>query len=74
MELTTNKRLYANGCNLNETKRENSLNFTGVSELIGFLLNGEMEHSTSIRFVNVEDFETYLDALDADYDIEYVFF
>ena len=34
------------------------------------MLIGEIEQKTNIRFKNVEDFETYFNAIDVDYDSE----
>ena len=38
------------------------------------MLIGEIELKTKIRFRNVEDFETDFNAIDVDYDSEYVVF
>ena len=35
---------------------------------------GPVEHKTSIRFKNLDDFESYINAIDIDYDSEDVFF
>ena len=38
--------------------------------MIGFMLIGEMEQKTNIRFKNTEYFESYIIAIDIDYDSE----
>ena len=49
--------------------------YTGDCELIGSMLIGEMEQKTNIRFKNVDDFETYINAIDnGGYDSEDVIF
>ena len=63
-ELATTKRKYVNGLNLHEIKKEISEDYTGDFELIGSMLVGEIEQKTNIRFKNVDDFETYINATD----------
>ena len=46
------------------------LDYTGAFEMIGSMLIGEIEQKTIIRFRNVDDFETYIIAIDVDYDSE----
>ena len=49
--------------------------YTGDFELIGSMLIGQMEQKTNIRFKNVDDFETYINAIDnGRYDSEDVIF
>ena len=38
--------------------------------MIGNMLIGEIEQKTNIRFKNVDDFETFINAIDVDYDSE----
>ena len=38
--------------------------------MIGSMLIGELKQETNFSFRNVEDFKTYLKALDVDYDSE----
>ena len=42
--------------------------------MVGHTLLGEKEQKTNIRFKNVADFETYVTAIDVDYDSEDVIF
>ena len=74
-ELATNDRKYVNGLNLHEIKNEFLEDYTGDFELIGSMLVGEIEQKTKIRFKNVDDFESYMNAIDnSGYDSEDVVF
>ena len=48
--------------------------YTGDFELNGLMIIGPIEHKTNIRFKNINDFESYINAIDVDYDSEYVTF
>ena len=75
MELAASNRKYVNGLNLHEIKNEILEDYTGDFELIGFMLVGEIEQKTNIRFKNVDDFESYINAIDnSGYDSEGVIF
>ena len=74
-ELATTNRKYVNGLNLHEIKNEFLEDHTGDFELIGSMLVGEVEQKTNIRFKIVDDFESYINAIDdSGYDSEDVFF
>ena len=74
-ELTTSNRNYVNGLNLHEIKNEILEDYRGDFELIGSMLVGELEQKTNIRFKNVDDFESYNNAIDnSGYDSEDVIF
>ena len=74
-ELATTDRKYVNGLNLHEIKIEILEDYTGDFELIGSMLVGEIEQTTNIRFKNVDDFESYINAIDnSGYDSEDVIF
>ena len=74
-ELATSNRKYVNGLNLHETKNVILEDHTGDFELIGSMLVGEVEQKTNIRFKNVDDFESYINAIDnGGYDSEDVIF
>ena len=74
-ELATTNRQYVNGLNLHEIKNEILEDYTGDFELIGSMLVGEIEQKTNIRFKNVDDFESYINAIDnSGYDSEDVIF
>ena len=47
--------------------------YTGDFELNGLLVIGPVEHKTNIRFKNLDDFESYWNTIDVDYDSEEVF-
>ena len=73
-ELATTDRNYVNGLNLHEFKNEILEDYRGDFELIGSMLVGELEQKTNIRFKNVDDFESYFNAIDnSGYDSEDVF-
>ena len=74
-ELATTNRKYVNGLNLHEIKNEFLEDYKGDCELIGSMLLGEIEQKTNIRFKNVDDFESYFNAIDnSGYDSEDVIF
>ena len=74
-ELATTHRKYVNGLNLHEIKIEILEDYTGDFELIGSMLVGEIEQKTNIRFKNVDDFQSYINAIDnSGYDSEDVIF
>ena len=73
-ELATIDRKYVNGLNLHEIKNEILEDYAGDFELIGSMLVGEVEQKTNIRFKNVDDFESYITAIDnSGYDSDDVF-
>ena len=75
LEIATSNRKYVNGLNLHEIKNEILADYTGDFELIGSMLLGEIEQKTNIRFKNVVDFESYINAIDnSGYDSEDVIF
>ena len=74
-ELATTDRQNVNALNLHEIKNEILEDYTGDFELIGSMLVGEIEQKTNIRFKNVDDFESYINAIDnSGYDSEDVVF
>ena len=74
-ELATTDREYVNGLNLHEIKNNFLEDYTGDFQLIGSMLVGEIEQKTNIRFKNVDDFESYINAIDnKGYDSEDVIF
>ena len=74
-ELATTDREYVKGLNLHEIKNEILEDYTGNFELIGSMLVGEIERKTNIRFKNVDDFESYINAIDnSGYDSDDVIF
>ena len=75
-ELAKTDRKYVNGLNfLHEIKNDILEDYAGDFELIGSMLVGEIEQKTNIRFKNVDDFESYINAIDnSGYDSEDVIF
>ena len=63
-KLATTNRKHVNGLNLHEIKKEILENYTGDFELIGSMLVNEMEQKLNIRFKIVDDFESYIIAMD----------
>ena len=73
-ELATSNKIYVNNLNLYEIKNEFLQEYTGDFELNGLMIIGPIEHKTNIRFKNMVDFESYINAIDIDYDSEDVVF
>ena len=74
-ELATANRKYVNGLSLHEIQNAILEDHTGDFELIGSMLVGEVEQKTNFRFKNVDDFESYINAIDnSGYDSEDVNF
>ena len=74
-ELATSIGNYVNGLNLHEIKNEILEDYRGDFELIGSMLVGELEQKTNVRFKNVDDFESYINAIDnSGYESEDVIF
>ena len=73
-ELATSNKKYVNNLNLHEIKNEVLQGYTGDFELSGLMIVGPIEHKTSFRFKNMDDFESYINAIDIDYDREDVTF
>ena len=73
-ELATSNKIYVNNLNLHEIRNEILQGYTGDFELNGLMIIGPIEHKTNIRFKNMDDFESYINAIDIDYDSEDVTF
>ena len=74
-DLATSDRKYVKGLNLHEIKNEILGDYKGDFELIESMLVGEVEQKTNIRFKKVDDFESYVNAIDnSGYDSEDVTF
>ena len=73
-ELATSNKIYVNNLNLHENKNEILQDCTRVFELNGLRIIGHIEHKTNIGFRSMHDFETYINAIDVDYDSEDVTF
>ena len=68
--LAQSKKIYVNSSNLHESKNKILQDYTGDFELIGLMIIGLIEHKPNIRFKNMDDFESYTNAKDIDYDSE----
>ena len=55
-------------------KNEILQDYTGDFDLNGLMIIGPVEQKTNIRFKNMDDFESYMNAIDIDYDREDVTF
>ena len=74
-ELATSDKIHVNGLNLHEIQNEVLEDYRGDFELIGSMLVGDLEQKTNIRFKNVDDFESYINAIDnSGYDSDDVIF
>ena len=62
------------GLSLHEIRSETLLNYAGDFELNGSMVIRPVEHKTNIRFRNLDNFESYINAKDVDYDSEDVTF
>ena len=63
-ELATTDKIYVNGSKLHEIQNEVLEDYTGDFEIIGSMLVGEIEQKTNFRFKKVDDFESYINAID----------
>ena len=73
-ESATSDKINVNNLNLFEIKNEILQDYTGDYELYGKMIIGLIEHKTNIRFKNMDDFESYINAIDVDYASEDVTF
>ena len=67
-ELATSNKIYVNNLNLHEIKNEVLQGYTGDFELNGLMITGPIELKTNMRFEIMGDFDTYINAIDIDYD------
>ena len=70
IELAASNEIYVNSSNLHEIKNENLQDYTSGFELNGLMIIVHVQHKTNIRFKNVDHFESYINAVDNDYDSE----
>ena len=73
-EFATSNRIYFNGLTLHEIGSEILSESTSDFQMIGSLLIDDRKHRTNIRFRNADNFETFINAIDFDYDSEDVIF
>ena len=60
--------------NLHEIKAEILVGFTGEFEIVGSLVIGYQLRTTHITITNMDDFESYFNAIDQDYESDDAFF
>ena len=65
-ELASSDKINVNGVNLHEIKNEILQGYKGDFELKGLMNIGPIEHKTNIRLENMDDFESYTNAIDID--------
>ena len=65
-DLATSNKINVNSLNLPEIKNDILQENTGDFELDGLRIIGPVEHKTIIRFRNMDDFGSYIDAIDID--------
>ena len=70
-ELATSNKIYVNNLYLHEIKNEIQKDYTGDIELNGLMIIGPIEHKTNIRFKNMVDFESYINAIDDSDDVTF---
>ena len=59
---------------MQEIKKEISQDYTGDFGFNGLIIIGPIEHKTNMKFKKMDDFESYINAIDVDYDSEDVTF
>ena len=69
-ELIELNKIHVVNKNLHEIKQEILVDYTGEFEMVGSLEVGIQIRQTHIRFRNIADYETYINAIDQDYDSE----
>ena len=62
--------IHAGKKNIHEIKSEILLDYTGEFEMFGELSIADHIRQTHIRFGNINDYESYIDAIDQDYESE----
>ena len=67
-ELASSDKIYVNSLNVLDKKNRILQDYTGDFELKGLMIIALIEHKTNIRFENLDDFESYINAIDIDYD------
>ena len=67
-ELAASNELCVNSLNLHEIKNEILQDYKGDFEFSGLKIIGPVEHKTNIRFKKMDEFESYINAIDIEYD------
>ena len=66
--MASSEKKYVTGLNLHDIKAEYLLDYTGDFELNGSMAIGSVEDKINTRFRNMDDFESFIKAIDFDYD------
>ena len=74
LDLATSDKVDVNSLNLYEINNQILQDYTGDFETIGLMIIGPVEQKPYIRFKNMDDFESYINATDVEYDSEDVTF
>ena len=64
------KKIQVVNKNIHKIKQEILMDYTGEFEMVGNLKLGDQIRQTHVRFRNVADYETYINAVDEGYDAE----
>ena len=72
LELATSDKIYVNSLNLHQIQNEILPDYTGDFEFNGLMTIGAIEHETNYRYKKMDHFETYINAIDVDYDSDVV--
>ena len=67
-ELASSNQVHVKRLNLHEIKNKILLDYKGDFELNGLMVTGHVEHKTNFTFRIMDDFESYINAIDFDYD------
>ena len=73
-ELASSDKIYVSGLNLHEIKNELLLDCRSDCELNGLLDVGFAKHKVNNRIRNIDDFESYINAIDIENDSGHVAF
>ena len=65
---TTENRIFVNGENLHYIRDVILADYNGDFEMVGRITLGEVTHITAMRFRNIQDFETYINDIDEEYE------
>ena len=72
--LARSNKIYVRKLNLHEINNDILHDYRSDFELNRIMINGPIEYQTNIRFKNMDDFESYINAIDVDYESEDVTF
>ena len=73
-ELAASNKIFVINLKLHEIKIDILQDYTGDFELYGLIIIEHIAHKNNIRYKKMDDFESYTNATDIDYDSEHVTF